>query len=1019
MAIKLLICGFLTASKLSTEIIKKQNIRILQKGGGNNGPGGSSSRPGGNSNNGTLGNSTNGPEGNTSARPGEDFTDRPEGNSTNNPGSNPSGPGGDSTNNPGSNPSGSGGNSTNNPGSNPSGPGGNSTDIPENNSPESGGNSNKDINEDSINENEEDSISEESGEENIINKSEDEHFNENEKESNIKPGEDDNKEGSGIGENSNNEEGSNESNLDENNEENKEKITEENTNDEENKLEETINGEEEKRNNEENNLEEKEENNPNQKNINEEENIIENKKNKEENEEEKEEQNIEESLEREEEIPPDDKQESPPDDNLQPPPDDKQESPPDDNLQPPPDDKQESPPDDNIQPSPDDNQEFPPEEPPDDKENIPSDNNNTPNENYKPSKDEIMKSMEPNIEKLAKSGEIIVNSSYTISAVKVGNEPLTSSRVDLSECIQLLKTQGIISSNESLIILQLDSPSSKKVSKEISFALYFSNLTQIDISYCNNTKIKITSSVNTSLINNFDKAKNIYDSNGYDIFNINDAFYTDDCSSYTSENGTDLTLKDRQNIYFEEINFCDDGCIYESYNFELNVVNCICENSTQSINQTSFSLNTFFKKFINVFKESNIKLVKCYNSVFDIDKLRKNVGSYVMIGLFGFELIILFLYCESGLISTNEIYEMLIKEKDKKKNIHSFNKNKELNRSLNNTAISGTSNEILNLNEKSIIKEKIKFFNISPFKQLLPINKNNLAEQKKINEKDINKKNNNENTSKSIIIYPKKKYGLTYIISPRKEMGILIKDVLKKKNNNFKSFILQPKKNLDNFDKKIKDDILNKLPYEQAIEKDKRSFSNYYLSEIKNSQSFIFTFITSDDGNNKFIKIILFIFNIAMYFCWNTLFFSDNSISYIHSQSGSYNYIYFLPKSIVSSILSGLINTIFKLLALNNSIKLKSSYHKYKKNLLVTQIKLGFFFLFQFFFLLFFWYFTSSFCAVYINSQKHLFKSCLLSLLFSMIFPFFFVIMITILRLVGIRKKNKILYNISKFLSIF
>ena len=275
--------------------------------------------------------------------------------------------------------------------------------------------------------------------------------------------------------------------------------------------------------------------------------------------------------------------------------------------------------------------------------------------------------MEPNIEKLAKSGEIIVNSSYTISAVKVGNEPLTSSRVDLGECIHLLKTQGIISSNESLIILQLDSPSSKKVSNEISFALYFSNLTQIDISYCNNTKIKITSSVNTSLINNFDKAKSIYDSNGYDIFNINDAFYTDDCSSYTSENGTDLTLKDRRNIYFEEINFCDDGCIYESYNFELNVVNCICENITNSINHTSFSLNTFFKKFINVFKESNIKLVKCYNSVFDIDKLRKNVGSYVMIGLFGFELIILFLYCESGLISTNEIYEMLIKEKDKKK----------------------------------------------------------------------------------------------------------------------------------------------------------------------------------------------------------------------------------------------------------------------------------------------------------------------------------------------------------------
>ena len=33
---------------------------------------------------------------------------------------------------------------------------------------------------------------------------------------------------------------------------------------------------------------------------------------------------------------------------------------------------------------------------------------------------------------------------------------------------------------------------------------------------------------------------------GYDLFNENDSFYTDICSTFTSENGTDMTLADRK-----------------------------------------------------------------------------------------------------------------------------------------------------------------------------------------------------------------------------------------------------------------------------------------------------------------------------------------------------------------------------------------------------------------------------------------------------------------------------------------
>ena len=688
--------------------------------------------------------------------------------------------------------------------------------------------------------------------------------------------------------------------------------------------------------------------------------------------------------------------------SLNKPPDDKQEEPPDDKQEEPPDDK---PPDD--KPPDDKPQDEPPDKPLEEKEK---------------GKEDIKKEFGPKVGQLASSGQKIVDSNYIISAVEVGKVS-SLSRVDLSKCIQLLINSGIVSSSDSLMILQIDSSSENKITSDVSYALYFSNGTQIDLSLCDDTEVKITSSVNTSMISNYDEAKYIYENNKYDIFDINDPFYNDICTSYTSDDGTDVTLKDRQNNYFESISFCDDNCHYAGYDFKHDLVNCIC-NSTNNNSTESFSLNTFFKKFINVFKESNIKLVKCYNKVFELEKLKKNIGSYIMIGLFGLELIILILYCEIGLVSNNQIYEMIIKEMEKKKNKEKKNSNKKnnsMNGTLDITGISVQSNNNLNESQKHSFNEKIKSFKLSPFKQLPPYNKkiSEINSHKSINNNDINVKTNiTEIITKNIIIYSKKKYGLTSIATPRKEAQKINKFISKNKFKKNKTFILNHKRNLDNFDKDLTDDKLNKLPYEQAVEKDKRSFSNYYLSEIKNSQSFIFTFLISDE-NNKFIKIILFIFNISMYFCFNTLFFSDDSISHIYSNSGSYDYIYFIPKSIISTLISGIINIFFKFLALNNSKKLKVSLNSYKKYFKTSQIKLGIFFLMQFLFLLFFWYFTSSFCAVYVNTQKHLFKNCIISFLFSMIFPFFYVIIITILRLVGIRKKNKILYNISKFLSFF
>ena len=98
--------------------------------------------------------------------------------------------------------------------------------------------------------------------------------------------------------------------------------------------------------------------------------------------------------------------------------------------------------------------------------------------------------------------------------------------------------------------------------------------------------------------------------------------------------------------------------------------------------------------------------------------------------------------------------------------------------------------------------------------------------------------------------------------------------------------------------KKNKKDInlndyeLNNLPYIQALELDKRTFIDYYISLIKTKQLLIFTFYTKNDYNSSIIKICLFLFCFASYFIVNALFFNDSTMHKIYEDQGKYDLIY-------------------------------------------------------------------------------------------------------------------------------
>ena len=55
-------------------------------------------------------------------------------------------------------------------------------------------------------------------------------------------------------------------------------------------------------------------------------------------------------------------------------------------------------------------------------------------------------------------------------------------------------------------------------------------------------------------------------------------YYTDDCNPYTTENGTDILLSDRQNEFINNnMSLCESGCEFEKYDAEKKMVMCKCE----------------------------------------------------------------------------------------------------------------------------------------------------------------------------------------------------------------------------------------------------------------------------------------------------------------------------------------------------------------------------------------------------------------------------------------------------------
>ena len=243
-------------------------------------------------------------------------------------------------------------------------------------------------------------------------------------------------------------------------------------------------------------------------------------------------------------------------------------------------------------------------------------------------------------------------------------------------------------------------------------------------------------------------------------------------------------------------------------------------------------------------------------------------------------------------------------------------------------------------------------------------------------------------------------------------------------NNNNKDKQIEKLKNI----MKYNTDEMNDLSYDLALNYDKRSYCQFYISLLRVKHNLIYSFYNYDDYNSRIIKIDLFFIGLIMDYAVNALFFNDETMHKIYIDKGLFDWKTQIPITIYSFLISTILNIPLSLLGLSNDsiiafkhLKNIGIKKKRKKLIFCLKLKFIFYFLISFIFLLFFWYYISIFGVVYKNTQYHLLKDTLLSFALSLFYPFITCLLPGLFRITSLsnpKKKRECLYNFSKIFQL-
>ena len=594
------------------------------------------------------------------------------------------------------------------------------------------------------------------------------------------------------------------------------------------------------------------------------------------------------------------------------------------------------------------------------------------------------------------------NKNYSIMIYKdsscIKELALEMPNVDFQSCY--IKVKGEYGITEDLIIVIVDKNENNAHNTYYSFYHPKSGNKLNAEKICKDETIIVTESLNSVLNKNYSfyQTQTSLTSQGINIFDINDPFYTDICYDFDNPLKKDIPLNNRIKSIFPNATLCDEGCQYKGINLTDMTTTCDCKfndiANNNAIKDNELLDNTVGEIF-DLINSSNILVFKCIKNIFK--HFTRSYGCWISLVLIVSHLglsMAFFLFSSSQ---------------------------------VNNYILSLTYNYISYIT--NLVKKKP---NLPPKKTIA----NNKKGNKNINsKKPIENINNNINrihqtpapktsAEELIISFNKKKKKITY----DNNINIETKENLKESKKNL---YIDEEKYDKHFFKEYMSTSLEDLEFDDAVAKDHRKYCEHMRENLKEDQIIANTFIAEDPIKPRSIKVILFILNVMLYFVINGLFFSEEVISelyYIDKEKE--NFFSFLPRSIerlvyatLVSIVIGIITDFFFI----EEKKIKGIFRREKENInslkkniseLKRDLKRRYiaFISVVSIILVISTIYLMCFNYVYPYSQMEWIKSSVAIVIIMQILSTLKCILETSLRFLSYKLKNEKLYKISKFL---
>ena len=597
------------------------------------------------------------------------------------------------------------------------------------------------------------------------------------------------------------------------------------------------------------------------------------------------------------------------------------------------------------------------------------------------------------------------NKNYSIMIYKtqfcIKELPLDMPDVDFQSCYS--KVQQEYNIQENLIIVVVYKKELNNPSTYYSFYNPKSGFKLDAEEICKDDTIVVVENLNSVLDKNdtYYETQTSLTSQGINIFDINDPFYTDICYDFDNPLKKDIPLNDRIKDIFPDAKLCDEGCQYTGINLDDMTATCDCkfnDIANSNIIKDNAFLDSAVGEIFDLINSSNILVFKCINNIFA--HFERSVGSWISLSLIGAHIGMTLTFVFVSIVNVNKYifsltynYLSYITSSMKKK------PNLPPKRNAQNSENNKNKEQLLITSSKSEINFKDRKTKLKPL--------------------------NKPKSQKDDLII---KYQDDTKIKLSNEINLKTDTKLKNKEIN-------KELNEQQFDKKFFKEYLSTslddLEFDDAVAKDKRKYCEHMVENLKEDQIIANTFIADDPIKPRTIKIIVFILNVILYFVVNGLFFSEEVISELYNvNEDEENFFSFLPRSIerliyttLVSIIIGIITDFFfidekKIKGIfkrekDNITMLKKNMNELKKDLkkryIAFIITVSIILIISFLYLLCFNY-------VYPYSQTEWIKSSIAIMLIMQILSTLKCVLETSLRYLSYKFKSEKLYKISKFL---